>query len=228
MTFADAEPGKADALADEVGGEAVESLGELAESADVLLLAVKPNALEDVAEELHGRAPALLSILAVTAIERVQGAFAGVPVMRAMPNLPVQVGRGVVCYSTSLDFPAPLAERLIRLLDQLGTAVPIEERLIDVAMAVMSCSPAYLALVAETLVEAGEREGLDRDLATRLVTEALAGTAELLVDRDPDSILRAVTSPGGATEAGLAVLDQRDLRGALDEAVGASLERLRG
>ena len=95
-------------------------------------------------------------------------------------------------------------------------------------MAVMSCSPAYVALVAEALADAGVREGLDARLAQTLVTETLAGTAELLRDRDTLSVRRAVASPGGSTAAGLAALERGAARAAFADAVRASLERMRG
>jgi pyrroline-5-carboxylate reductase len=108
----------------------------------------------------------------------------------------------------------------------LGTLVPLEERQMDAAMAIMSSSPAYIALVAEALARGGEREGLEPGLAGELVAGALAGTAELLLKRDPATIRNAVASPGGATEAGLAHLEGV-VENAFVNAVNASLERVR-
>jgi pyrroline-5-carboxylate reductase len=105
--------------------------------------------------------------------------------------------------------------------------VPIEERLIDAAMAVMSCSPAYVALFAEALADAGEREGLERRRAMELVAGTLVGTAELLAVHEPAEIRRRVAPPGGATEAGLEALERGGFRTALADAVDASLERFR-
>jgi pyrroline-5-carboxylate reductase len=94
-------------------------------------------------------------------------------------------------------------------------------------MAIMSCSPAYVALFAEALAEAGVREGLDRELAMELVTGTLTGTAELLGVREPADIRSRVAPPGGATEAGLQALADGGLTDAVDAAVTASLERFR-
>ena len=102
--------------------------------------------------------------------------------------------------------------------------VPVAENQIEAAGAVMSCSPAYIALVSEALAAAGRDEGLDAELSHQLVVDALAGTAELLRSRDPAAIRHAVASPGGATEAGLDALAERDLEAAIHEAVEASLE----
>jgi pyrroline-5-carboxylate reductase len=227
MLFFDVDPDRAGALAESTGGESKGSLQELAADADVVLLAVKPGVLDDVATELGGKAPALVSVLAATPVSRVADAFPGVPVLRVMPNQPVEVRRGVLCYPPPQGMSAELADRLLALLGVLGTLVPIEEQRIDAAMAVMSSSPAYVAMVAEALARAGEREGLEAKLAHELVVDTLEGTAALLRKRDPAAVRNAVASPGGATEKGLEALERHGLDAAIGHAVRASLERFR-
>lgn len=226
MLFCDLDGERARSVADEVGGETRDSLRELARDCEVVVLAVKPGALGEVAEELGGQAPALISILAATPTTALADAFPGVPVLRLMPNQPVEVRRGMLCYVAGVGMPGELLAKLLALLEPLGELVPLEERLIDPAMAVMSSSPAYIALVAEALARGGEREGLDPKLAGELVAGALAGTAELLGKRDPATIRSAVASPGGATEAGLHQLEGV-VEDAFVNAVNASLERFR-
>lgn len=228
MLFRDLDVERAAALAAEVGGETRDGLAELAADADLVLLAVKPAALDEVARELGGRAPALISVLAATPVARLAGAFPGVPLIRVIPNQPVEVRRGVLCYVPPDDaVPADLASAMVRLLGQLGVTIPLEERLIDVAMAVMSCSPAYVARFAEALTASGVAEGLEPALAAELVASAIAGSGELLRVREPAVLRRAVASPGGATEAGLDALSEKGFDAALDAAVRASLERFR-
>lgn len=228
MAFRDVDRERSEALAQEVGGAVAESAQELAEQSDLVVLAVKPAALEEVARELAPAEPrAVLSVLAATPLDRVREGLPGVPAMRVMPNQPVEVRRGVLCYVPPEGVPEELAERVIELLEALGVVIPLEERLMEAAMAVMSCSPAYLALVAELLAEAGAREGLDPDLANRLVADTLAGTAELLWERDAADIRRRVAPPGGATEAGLEALERGGIHDAIASAVEASLERFR-
>jgi pyrroline-5-carboxylate reductase len=226
MLFCDVDAARAAALAEEIGGETRSGLAELARDCDVVLLAVKPAALDDVAEELGGSAPALMSVLAATPTARIAEAFPGVPALRVMPNQPVEVRRGVLCYVPPVDMPDQLRDRLLELLAPLGDVIAIDEELVDAAMAIMSSSPAYIALVAEALARGGEREGLDPELAGELVTGALAGTAELLRRRDPAAVRNAVAPPGGATEAGLAQLEGV-VEDAFVNAVNASLERFR-
>jgi pyrroline-5-carboxylate reductase len=227
MLFCDIDAERAAALAADVGGETRPTLAELRDDCDVLLLAVKPTALDEVARELGGEAPAILSVIAATPLGRLDVAFPGVPALRVMPNQPAEVRAGVLCYVIPDELDAELAGGLVRLLGALGQAVPVPEPLIDAAMAVMSCSPAYIALIAEVLAEAGVAEGLDPALALDLVSGTLAGTAELLRVKDPVAIRRAVAPPGGATEAGLEALEAGGLPDALRSAVTASLERFR-
>jgi pyrroline-5-carboxylate reductase len=228
MLFADAGSGRAVNLAKEVGGDAVSRVGELPERSDVIVLAVKPAAFDAVAAEVSGEAPALISVLAGVSGSRIQQAFPGVPAVVAMPNVAVEVRRGVTCYVRPTGGDSGRGEELVKLLGQLGTLVPVDEAQIEVAGAIMSCSPAYIALVSEALATAGEAEGLDAALSHQLVVDTLAGTAELLRSRDPAAIRHAVASPGGATEAGLDALAKRELEAAVQEAVEASLERMRG
>jgi pyrroline-5-carboxylate reductase len=226
MLFCDLDAARAHALAAEVEGRTLAGLSELAADSDVLVLAVKPAALDDVAAELDGAPPAVISVLAATPTERVAEAFPGVPALRVMPNQPVEVRRGVLCYAEPQAMSPELEGSLLDLLGLLGTLVRLEETQIDAAMAIMSSSPAYIALVAEALARSGEREGLDPGLARELVADTLAGTGALLTKRDPAAIRKAVASPGGATEAGLAQLEGV-VEDALANAVNASLERVR-
>src|SRR3954468_12726245 len=226
MLFCDIDAKRAEALAGQVGGQTRAGLQKVAGDCDVLVLAVKPAALEAVAQELGGQAPPLLSVLAVTPIARIAEFFPGLPILRVMPNQPVEVRRGVLCHAPAHEMSEDLRDELLDLLAVLGRVVELDEDKIDAAMAIMSSSPAYIALVAEALARGGEREGLEPALAGELVAGALAGTAELLRERDPVAIREAVAPPGGATEAGLAQLEGV-VEGAFVGAVNASLERFR-
>jgi pyrroline-5-carboxylate reductase len=227
MLFCDLDAERAAALAKAVDGETREALPRLRDDADVVLLAVKPAALDEVARELEGRAPALLSVMAATPVARLGEAFPGVPALRVMPNQPAEVGRGVLCYVPPGAMDDDLSNELIALLGALGTAVAVPEERIDAAMAVMSCAPAYVASFAEALARGGERNGLDPAMSLELVAGTLEGTAELLRERDPETIRRAVAPPGGATEAGLEALAANGFEDAIAAAVEASLERFR-
>ena len=122
--------------------------------------------------------------MAATPTERLAQAFPGTPILRVMPNQPVEVRRGVICHPPPVDMPEELDGALLALLGELGTVVALPEEQIEAAMAVMSCAPAYVALFAGDS-PGGRREGLDPALSLELVAETLAGTAELLAHRDP-------------------------------------------
>jgi pyrroline-5-carboxylate reductase len=226
MLFTDSGSGRAAPLARAVGGEAVDSNVELAERSDLLVLAVKPTALKAVSRETRG-ARAVLSLLAATPLQRVAEAYPGSGAFRVMPNLGVAVRRGVLCFAAAEEAAAETEDEVRELLEQLGHVVQIDDAQFDGATAIMSCSAAYLALAVEAIADAGVADGLDRKLALSLVTETAAGTAELLHERDPEEVRKAVASPGGSTEAGLEALDREGAAEAFAVAVRASLARMR-
>jgi pyrroline-5-carboxylate reductase len=219
MLFSDSGSGRAQALAEELGGQ-VASNREIAERADFVVLAVKPAALAAVSPDL-GAARRIASILAAVPLKRLQEAFPGAEVLRVMPNVGVEVRRGVLCVA------GEASEEVRAALAAIGHVVEIRDEDFDAATAVMGCAPAYLALAVEAIADAGAVDGLDAELARELVVETAAGTAELLRIHHPADLRRAVASPGGSTEAGLEALDREGAREAFEAAVRASLERMR-
>jgi len=221
MLFSDSGSGRAQTLAGELGGE-VASNEEIASRADLVLLAVKPNKLEEVAPELAA-AKEVVSVLAATPLERLRAALPGAEqVLRVMPNVSVEVRHGVLCVAGTAS------EQAREKLELLGHVVELPEDDFDAATAVMGCSPAYFALAVEAIADAGAADGLDPTLARELVVETAAGTAELLRRHDPAAVRKAVASPGGSTEKGLEALDREGAREAFEAAVRASLEKMRG
>jgi pyrroline-5-carboxylate reductase len=227
MFFTDSGSGRSQALADEVGGERADSLEEMAEASDLVILAVKPAALEAAAGPIAGRAGGVVSVLGATTLAALEAALAPSPVLRAMPNLAVEVHHGIVCH-TPLDSPDGVLARGVELLGLLGSVYEIEEDRLDAATAVMGCAPAYIALAAEALVRAGVEAGLEPALSDRLVREATAGVGKHLLTRDPAEMQRAIASPGGSTEAGLDALAEASVHDAYRAAVAASLRRMAG
>jgi pyrroline-5-carboxylate reductase len=220
MLFSDSGSGRAAELAAELGGEAVAN-AEIAARADLVVLAVKPAKLEQAAAELVG-AKVLISLLGATSLAKIAAAFPHAEAHRVMPNVGVEVRRGVLCLA------GPPSPQVRGKLAVLGHVVELPDEDFDAATAVMGCSPAYLALAVEAIAEAGAADGLDPRLARELVVETAAGTAELLRKHEPAALRAAVASPGGSTEAGLEALDREGAREAFAAAVRASLERMRG
>jgi pyrroline-5-carboxylate reductase len=227
MLFADADHAKASALAEEVGGEAVEGNVSLADGSDLVILAVKPNVLDEVAPDLVQAGTPVLSILAGTSLKTLHEALPGIDLVRVMPNLGAQVRQAVLCVVYGERVGQSERKRIEEVLGLVGEVIELDEGLVDAATAIMGCSPGYLALMAEVLVEAGVREGLTEDQSLLMVARAMAATGRLLDLHDPAALKQAVASPGGMTEAGLNALEERKIEETLQAAVDASLERVR-
>jgi pyrroline-5-carboxylate reductase len=244
---------RARALAAEVGGEALSSNAEVAARADLLVLCHKPAQLAAVAAEVGAGGASktpVASILAVTPLAALRDAYPGRPVYRFIPSLPVEVRQGAVVQAAGPGLlagggdaggggadvdggsggadagPGALDATVSALFAELGTLVVLDDALVDVAMGLMSCAPAYVALVAEAQVDAGVRRGIPAAQGAQLVVQTLAGTAELLRRRDYDTmaVRREVSSPGGLTARGVDALERAGLRRAFSDALDAVLE----
>jgi pyrroline-5-carboxylate reductase len=217
---------RAQALAAEVGGEALASNEEVAKQADLVILCHKPAQLDAVAAEVEPHAKAVASILAATPLRALHNAYPGKPVYRFIPSLPVEVRQGAVVQAAAPEQDAYLDAAVSELFAQLGTLVVLDDALVDVAMGLMSCGPAYVALVAEAQVDAGVRRGIPAAQGAELVVQTLAGTAELLRRRGYDTVAvrREVSSPGGLTARGVDALERGGLRAAFSDALDAVLD----
>jgi pyrroline-5-carboxylate reductase len=227
ILVADIDAAKAQELAAELGGEALGSNTEVAERADAVVLCHKPKQLDDVAGEVAGRAPAIVSILAAVTTEQLEQAYPDTPVYRFIPNLPAEVRKGVLCYVPGSSAASGPEDEVLERFGRAGAVIRLEsEPLIEPAMALMSCGPAFMALVAESFADAGADHGLDRDDAVRMTVETMAGTAAYLSEHgyDTETIRTRVATPGGTTERGLILLEERGLRDVCRAAVDAVVE----
>jgi pyrroline-5-carboxylate reductase len=218
---------RARSLAAEVGGEALASNAAVAARADLVILCHKPAQLAAVAAEVAPQAKAVASILAATPLRALRDAYPGRPVYRFIPSLPVEVRQGAVVQAAGADQGHDdLDAAVAALFAELGTLVVLDDALVDVAMGLMSCGPAYVALVAEAQIDAGVRRGIPAAQGAELVVQTLAGTAELLRRRGNDTVAvrREVASPGGVTARGLDALERAGLRAAFSDALDAVLE----
>jgi pyrroline-5-carboxylate reductase len=217
----DAGSGRAAQLAEELGGEAAATNSALAEQADIVVLCHKPAQLAEVARDVAGRARVVASVLAGVTLADLREAYGDTPVFRLMPNTPVEVRQGVTVLARDPQVDPAVQAEVVDLFERLGTVFDVAEAQMDVAMALMGCAPAYLALVAEAQVEAAAARGMDADTAARLVVETMGGTAALLRARDHDAaaVQREVASPGGYTEQGLHALQEAGVPEALQTAM---------
>ncbi|MFM8735273.1 MAG: pyrroline-5-carboxylate reductase [Pirellulales bacterium] len=201
-----------------------------ATSAPIVFLAVKP---QQAAEACHGFAgrlrpdAVLVSIVAGLSTTSL-ASLAGTPrVIRVMPNTPSLVGRGVSVVCRTPEVPAEVAGRVLALLAAVGHVHEADESLMNAVTGLSGSGPGFVALLVEALADGGVKAGLPRALAMSLAVETLSGTAALLeqTGEHPAQIKDKVSSPGGTTIAGLAVLEQRGVRGALIDAVVAAAAR---
>ncbi len=181
-------------------------------AADVVVFAVKPNQfLAAVANAKAHMGPATLvvSVMAGITVMNLSRALQTERVVRAMPNTPGQIGKGVTAYVAGAGCSGEDRMLAEQLLSPLGPVERLDaERLMDVVTAVSGSGPAYVFLMAEALAAAAELEGLPRDVAERLACQTVAGAGALMLEtgQPPSQLRKAVTSPNGTTAAALDVL----------------------
>jgi pyrroline-5-carboxylate reductase len=234
VVCADPVAGRAQALVEEVGGQVAQGNADVARAVDLVVLCHKPAQLAEVAREVAPHAKAVASILAATPLATLREAYPGKPVYRFIPSLPVEVRQGAVVQGADARDAEERAHPDRSALDRevherfaaLGTLVVLDDALVDVATGLMSCAPAYVALVAEAQIDAGVRRGIPAAQGAELVVQTLAGTAELLRQRENDTVAvrREVSSPGGMTARGIDALERAGLRAAFSAALDAVLD----
>ena len=197
--------------------------------AEGVVLAVKPGHAA-AAASAAGQAGCrrLLSIAAGVSTATLEAALpAGTPVVRAMPNTPALVGAGAAAVAGGRAATEEDLGWAEEVLGAVGVVVRVAEPLLDAVTGLSGSGPAYVFLVAEALIDAGVLVGLPRDVASTLAVQTLLGSARLLAEgaEGPEALRAAVTSPGGTTAAGLAVLEDRAVRAAVLAAVQAATER---
>jgi pyrroline-5-carboxylate reductase len=195
------------------------------------VLCVKPDQADGAARLLASvGVTRVLSVVAGLSCARLEAAFPQpVAVVRSMPNTPVLVGKGASALAGGSHVTAADLDWAESILGAVGVVVRVTERHLDAVTGLSGSMPAYLYLVVEALVEAGVHQGLTREVSRRLVYATFEGSAALLTasGESPESLRAQVTSPGGTTAAGLRVLENRAVRGAVLDAVAAAAERSR-
>jgi len=233
ITVYDPVPAARERLAARVPGIRFASSGaEAASAARIVLLAVKPQqavaACRECAAALRPDA-LVVSIVAGLTLHRLVELTGRAGVVRVMPNTPCLVGQGVSVVCRTPEVAAPDLARVRGLLAAVGRVHEADESLMDAVTGLSGSGPGFVALLVDALADGGVKAGLPRPLALALATETLSGTAALLdqTGEHPAQIKDRVASPGGTTIAGLAVLEQRGVRGALIDAVVTAAARAR-
>ena len=224
---------RVDELVERYGVRGTTSNAEAVPGADVIVVAVKPQDFDILLGEIGpvvSEGQTVLSVAAAIPTAAIEARLpAGVPVVRSMPNAPSTVHEGIagICAGAHADEEhLALAEEVLR---HLGAVVRVQERYMDAVTAVSGSGPAYFALLAEAMIEAGILLGLTRETSTQLVVQTMFGTAKLLRDEHmhPVELREMVTSPGGTTIRAIRELEQAGVRAAFLNAIQAAMERSR-
>ena len=205
---------------------------ELAERSDLLIVAVKPwdvaQVLDEMAPAMDGADKAVTSVAAGVPIARISEKLPeGTAVLRVMPNVCASVGLGSAVVTSNEAGRAALPT-VMDIFRHVGDVMELPERLFDAATALHGSGPAYVALFADALIQAGVREGIPRDVARRLVVETIEGTAVLLKERSAHQIRDEVMTPGGTTAAAFVAMEKAGFVGAVHDGVHAATEQARG
>jgi pyrroline-5-carboxylate reductase len=217
-------------LAERYGVVTTRSNREATEGADVVVIAVKPQDIEELLRELAGAltpAQTLVTIAAAIPTSLIERHLGSVRVVRAMPNTPAAVHEGIAGLAPGAHATEDDVARAEEVLAHLGRSVRVPESALDAVTAVSGSGPAYFALLAESMIEAGILLGLSREIATDLVVQTMLGTAKLLRDErmHPVELRERVTSPGGTTIAAIRELEQAGVRAAFLNAIQAAMKR---
>ena len=220
-------------VAEQYGITTYSSNAEVAEQADILFLAVKPQFFPEVIGEIreHVRSQTLIvSIAAGKTLKEITGLFGGArKILRCMPNTPALVLEGCtgVC-AGDLVYEEEL-EEVLELLRSFGVAEAVPERLMDAVVGVSGSSPAYVFLFLEAMADGAVAAGMPRRQAYTFAAQAVLGSAKLLLEtgKHPGELKDMVCSPGGTTIQAVKVLEEKGLRAAVMEAMGACVEKSR-
>jgi len=202
-----------------------------AAKADILVLCVKPQVMERVLHQLHGkvdRCSLVVSIVAGVKISTIAEVLLNGRVVRSMPNTPGQIGQGITVWTASADVGDAQREQARALLCALGEELYVEEeKYIDMATALNGTGPAYVFMFMEALIDAGVHLGFSRRDAERLVLQTVRGSVEYAIQSKmhPAQLRNQVTSPGGTSAAAIYELEKGALRTVIADAVWAAYRR---
>jgi pyrroline-5-carboxylate reductase len=204
---------------------------QVAAQSDVIVLAVKPQQMAQVAAGLRGAVGAEKLMVSIAAGVRLASLAEwlgpGPRLIRVMPNTPCLVGQGASAYSLGQNATAEDGALVGQLLGSLGSAWQVDEKLLDAVTGLSGSGPAFVYVMIESLGDAGVRMGLPRGIATEMAARTLRGAAEMVLatGEHPAVLKDRVASPGGTTIAGLQALESGGLRAALMDAVEAATKR---
>lgn len=220
-------------LVEKYGVEAAASNVDAVANADIAVLAVKPQMLPGVMNELRGKIPTeafVFSIVAGIPISTIQDGLAVRPVVRTMPNTPAQIGEAMTVWTASNEITKEQRAQAAAILKSMGMELYVtNENALDMATAVCGTGPAYAFLLMEALLDAAVHMGLSRADARPLVVQTVLGSAKLALESDKHlaELRNMVTSPGGTTAEAIYQMEKGGMRTVLSKAVWAAYQKAR-
>jgi len=204
---------------------------EVVRECDTVIIAVKPQQIKEVLEEMAGTVGdhhLVITVAAGVSARFVEGKLGGsVPVIRVMPNMPANVQEAATAISPGGHARQAHIDTVLKIFNSIGSAVVVDESQMDSVTAVSGSGPAYFFYMIEALTEAGVEQGLAPEVARELAVQTACGAAQVALStmEDPAELRKKVTSPGGTTEAAIAVLEEKGWKKILREAVKAARVR---
>ena len=197
---------------------------------DTLVLAVKPQAVQAAMREVAPKTPektVVASIVAGLTLASLEAHFTKQPIVRVMPNTPLSVGAGMSAYALNEKAERADVHIVEEILSACGRAVKVQESMMNAVTGLSGSGPAYGFLMIDALSDGGVMAGLPRETATLLAAQTLLGAAQMVLatGKHPDVLRDQVTSPAGTTIAGVRVMEDKGVRGALIDAVLAATKR---
>jgi pyrroline-5-carboxylate reductase len=227
----DVRPGRAQQLSTDIGVNPASSNLDAVSHARIVLVSVKPQDVPALLDEVGadvGVNHLVISIAAGVTLATLERRLPHhPPVIRVMPNTPALVQTGMAVLAPGSRARQEHEQTALRLFEALGRAIVLPERHLDAVTALSGSGPAFLAVVAEALSDAGVRVGLPRDVAHLLAAQTMLGTGRMLADTGihPALLKEAVTSPGGTSIAGIHAMERGGIRALIMDAIVAATER---
>jgi len=224
LMLIDSDFSRASAVATETGAQVEKDLGK-ALKADMVVVAVKPAHVQEVVEQIKD-APLIISCAAGIPIGKLE-AWGAKRIIRIMPNICAEFGEAVIAYA--LHAESEHREKLfLTAFSALGKCIKTDESHLDPITGASGCGPAFMAFFAEAMIEEAVAQGLERTLAEKVVAQTLVGTGKMMLGGwSTKKIMETVASPGGATEAGLKMLEQKAAHKAIHEAMRRAITKAR-
>ena len=206
---------------------------EVAREAEVLILAVKPQFLQGVIEEIRSEVPRSTLVISVAAgktMHWIEAAFGGndrIKLVRCMPNVPALVGAGCTGVCANDMVSQEEIGYSIKLMESFGKAYLVPEHLMDAVGAVSGSSPAFVFMFIEAMADAAVAAGMTRKQAYEFAAQAVYGSAKMVLEsgKHPGELKDMVCSPGGTTIQGVRVLEEKGMRGAVMDALAVTVEQ---